>query len=948
MSTKTLRKRIALVAVSALGFGLLSVAPSNAATASISVTGIARAGVGMQLTVTGDDITDSTSVVHFVKTGTLPSGGSLTTDFGAALTAGTSTIEIVEDAVGGDVFVPGTYNLLVWVNSTAGSQVAPAAGNVFTRVAVTVAGVPASISLTAPTAAASASTTTNAKFVASLKDANGVNTLLGTNESVTVKPTYSVGVVEIGATNGAAGSTLVTASTTALGALNSTASGTLLINNYTFYLDNSLATSTTVAVAGAGLLAGITGASASLSTIAKTYPTLVHINGGSTYSTTSLTAGNTLAAGAYAQATDAAAAANVAITASTVDAKSLTFRLTGTPAQSFDYTVAATSTTVALPTGITAGTYTTDAIATGATTVDFTITATAAAAASGYKVTIPMTTTTNLVYTITYEAPVVGGNYGTVTMSPTTAKAAKALIGSAVTVTATVKDQFGKAYAGANVVWSGTGYNTIAASNATSDASGKASLTFTDAKTTGGAQAFSAVATAPTQTAGVTGTTTITFGSAATVAVDTLTLTSNKAAATVGNLIDAVITETVVVKDANGAFIQGIPVTMSISSNGYAVSTTLTEWTDTNGAVAMTFAGKTVGTATVTATAGGKSATDAIVVITDTTKSRTISLSDAAVAITGGDTKKITATVRDGYGNAVSGQTLNVSLTGTAGRISAVNGVIGASGTTAADGTLVVDVTAALTETGTATLTVAGTMGITSTTLTLNTDGVTPMPALVKSTTATATMTASNAAALAAAAAATTAAADNKKILDAVAAIAAKAASDKAESDAKIKLLEAQIAAAAVKAAADTAAAQAAAVAAAEAAADAAAEAIDAGNNANDSANAAAEAADAATAAAQQAGEDAVAAAEAAGAAAVAAAQSAQDAAAEATDAATAATDAANAAAEAADAATAAAQDAADAVAALSVQVTEVVASLKKQITALTNLVIRIQKKVKA
>ena len=132
--------------------------------------------------------------------------------------------------------------------------------------------------------------------------------------------------------------------------------------------------------------------------------------------------------------------------------------------------------------------------------------------------------------------------------------------------------------------------------------------------------------------------------------------------------------------------------------------------------------------------------------------------------------------------------------------------------------------------------------------------------------------------------------------------------------------------------------------AAIDAAADAAAEAIDAGNNAYDSANAATDAADAATAAAQQAGEDAVAAADAS----TAAAQSAQDAANEATDAATAATDAANAAAEAADAATAAAQDAADAVAALSVAVSAMVSDLKKQITALTNLVIKIQKKVKA
>jgi hypothetical protein len=77
-------------------------------------------------------------------------------------------------------------------------------------------------------------------------------------------------------------------------------------------------------------------------------------------------------------------------------------------------------------------------------------------------------------------------------------------------------------------------------------------------------------------------------------------------------------------------------------------------------------------------------------------------------------------------------------------------------------------------------------------------------------------------------------------------------------------------------------------------------------------------------------------------------AQAAVDAAAEATDAANAATDAANAAAEAADAATAAAQDASDAVAALSTQVAEMIGALKKQITALTNLVIKIQKKVKA
>jgi hypothetical protein len=61
-----------------------------------------------------------------------------------------------------------------------------------------------------------------------------------------------------------------------------------------------------------------------------------------------------------------------------------------------------------------------------------------------------------------------------------------------------------------------------------------------------------------------------------------------------------------------------------------------------------------------------------------------------------------------------------------------------------------------------------------------------------------------------------------------------------------------------------------------------------------------------------------------------------------------AATDAANAAAESADAATAAAQDAAQAVADLATQVADLIASLKAQLTALTALVVKIQKKVKA
>ncbi len=80
----------------------------------------------------------------------------------------------------------------------------------------------------------------------------------------------------------------------------------------------------------------------------------------------------------------------------------------------------------------------------------------------------------------------------------------------------------------------------------------------------------------------------------------------------------------------------------------------------------------------------------------------------------------------------------------------------------------------------------------------------------------------------------------------------------------------------------------------------------------------------------------------------VTAADDATDAANDAVEAANAATDAANAAAEAADAATAAAQDAQAAVADLAAQVATLISGIKAQITRLTNLVIKIQKKVNA
>jgi len=83
MSTKTLRKRIALVAVSALGFGLLSVAPSNAAVTSIAVTAqsVTRASASgtVALTITNTGVIDAVSNTesYKAKATTVPTGSGI-------------------------------------------------------------------------------------------------------------------------------------------------------------------------------------------------------------------------------------------------------------------------------------------------------------------------------------------------------------------------------------------------------------------------------------------------------------------------------------------------------------------------------------------------------------------------------------------------------------------------------------------------------------------------------------------------------------------------------------------------------------------------------------------------------------------------------------------------------------------------------------------------------
>jgi len=972
MSTKTLRKRIALVAVSAMGFGLLSTVPAFAG--PVDATSIAsatmapvRAGDTKNVTVnlafstwaSGDTVT-ANALVH-ARTLSAPASATafdaggvvnstvyessadlngIATTGTASATAGAATIRMAVP-ITVTPSAAGTYTILVWYDAAGNSTSGPTVTSPQTTVTFTVAGAPSSIVLDSTAKSGSAGVTTGGTFGFTLKDAAGLPTYLKTGETLSgtvsdVSPNVSGGTLYV-ADGSTADLTGGNATTKSISVADADGTGAITVATSTAGIARAR-------IVGSGLLTGVVPA------VTADYTTVAYIYGTKLKLSTAAGVSNASAStGAPTVPAEINGTGTGSIWASNSSAKSLSYLVTAGSAGTAQYTIAAIDSLTALPTGVTAGTSTVTIVDNGASaspryTGSLTIAATAATAGSGYKLTVGTGAGTNMVYTVTYQAPIVNSSNGYVVVSPTTANAAKTRIGGSATITATVYDQFGDVFSGANVIWTITGRNTYTAASST-NASGQTSYTVADASTSTTSLTDTIKVTAASPTATTYTVSTNNSASAETVlnyvtsvTVTTLTLTNNAATAATYTAPDAAITLTATAKDAAGVLMAGIPVTFTLPTGGYvSAGTLLTVYTSNVGVATLSIKSTKTGTNTASATAGGATATSAYTIANVATDGRVITIDKAALSVSAASAGQVTVTITDRYGNLVGGADFSVSYIGTAGRVSAVNGVVAASGKTGAtSGTATVDLSSNSAESGTGTLTVTITTPDASTsTLMGNGAAYTTKVASVTS--------------------AITVGASKSAEVIAIEAIAAKAAADKLESDAKIALLQAALDAAATKAATDKAAleakiaaAQAAAVAAAEAAADAAAEAIDAGNNAYDAAGQAGEAADAATAAAEQAGEDAVAAAEAAGAAAVAAAEAAQEAAAEATDAANAATDAANASAEAADAATAAAQDAADAVAALSTHVSEMNSAHKKQITALTNLVIKIQKKVKA
>jgi hypothetical protein len=485
---------------------------------------------------------------------------------------------------------------------------------------------------------------------------------------------------------------------------------------------------------------------------------------------------------------------------STVTGKTVNLKLhTGSSTGTVPVTVAAV-TGYSLPTGITAATtnYTSVARTDGTeTSTTVTLTATAPVIGDAYKVTYNSSANNPVTLTFIYEAPVVGANSvgarGTATLSPVAGTTYKNVVSGTNNIEATVTDQFADVVSGATVRAVVTGRNPQTLTY-TTDVNGVAKISWTDAGavlTGSGLTGTTDGVSVTAQTSSSASTTTAasyTITYSATLTATTMTLTNN--AASTGAAVDANITFTATVLDASGVALAGYPVVFTGNNNTFfsSLSNTITAYTGTNGVATAVFQGKTIGTGTVTATSGGKSATSSYTILAG--GARTIAVDAATVAMAPGESKRVTATVKDSYGNVVEDQAVTVTYVGTAGRVASVNGVTSATGDTDADGKVVIELLSEVA--GTGTLTVSFTGGSTST---LTNDDGSARPTRVASVTSAITISGTNAG------------------------IAATNA----------------------------------ATAAAEAAGDAAAEAIDAANAATDAANLAAEAADAATVAAEEA-----------------------------------------------------------------------------------------------
>jgi hypothetical protein len=901
MSTKTTFKRVALVAVAALGFGMLSVVPSTATarTAASIVVGdlpAARSGVASYVpvkvylpsgTVANDTITINAEITS------APDAASTGNTSGTASKMRATTSDATNDG-GALLALTDTSNAATFANATLDHGRVHGT-NRATGVAdgdSTYTGVAASTATDYVIQADDVTAGYISFNVRVTPDKSGSFTVLVSTNATSVE-TYSAGDANASftlATGGAptsvtltnvAGSSITTSMTTGIPvavalvggtlsglesiALSTSGSGTMSKNASSYATTLSLTSSDFTngkkiiwlkdpATAAETISLTAVGASGLSSNVTATRTYAVTLGAGSTDLPLALQAPNVAStATTFYAAKDAIEATDeITVTEGSTSQKIGFTTLAGMTKQAGFITVTDTAGTITGVAGLVYDVSTSFAATTDASGGSFSFAASGVGLPAGttlFTVTIPLATSTIMglaaAKTKTFKTAARTNSTFSIAPSATSFLAAPA---AAIALTATLKDQFGAARANQTVTITTSGRNNPVATTATTDSSGKVTFTTADASTSTTSLTDTVTFTATGASAKsitinyantAVGTVTVTGGNT-TDSVNALTNTVN--AISVGSSTTGAEAGaqpvTATVKDALGNAMAGVPVTFTVAGTTAAfTSTSSTVYTGATGTAAGSLYAWANGTYTYTVTAGGKSTTG-----TMTFGSTTAGNARVISATVAGNV--VTGKAVDRFGNPVQNAVLYASTSTGAN----IGGVFVKDGTTAADGTVSWVVT------GSGDVTVSA---------------VSP--------TSPAGTTAYETCALA----------GNRTCATATTAAAAYAATVAGTATTAEKYVGATFAPAGVASAKVS---------------------VDTPDTA----------------------------------------QAAADAAAEATDAANAATDAANAAAEAADAATAAAQDAADAVAALSTQVATYISNLRKQITALTNLVIKIQKKVNA
>ncbi len=924
MSTKTTFKRISLVAVAALGFGVLtSVAPASAATIvptalTIGTIPVAQIGVANStpitvtapLTTTGSDtFTVSVRVTaspvgsayrNLIGANKTIDGSTAASTFGAAAFAsGSSVGALISIALGtsqtgliGSLFQNTDDRQTVSATHTSqGAGTAPTTAKFLIGITPDIAG---SYTILVSTQNAVASATLG-EYIAG--DANASYTFTTGGAVTTVVLAAVTGASTEDSTTGQLIKATITSSTGGVAQLgvsetlsittNSSTSRLRLVSSQStptidanatvvsmtsthftdgvgYFLINNTAVETVIITAtGSGLLA---------STITSTLSTTVKTRVTPTLATLGDTVANAAAGGQAGHATiggTSAAATSTAATTATTHSYLATVTA-GTAGEFLEVTVVDTAGKV---TGIAGLTYTYALASASTTTATVTIAAACTAVATCFTATVLGTTSAAVTVTAATAAQL------TVAVTSGTPTVIKQAHSASSVLNVIVKDQF-RAVVGSSVVTISTTGRNASSSNTTvtSNSSGVVSYTRTDAGTSAttntqdvvtfaGAAAGSATVTINYAASGL-GVTTIALATPTTddTAASGITHSDINASSSSGAQA-TLVSLTATVKDVNASLLAGVPVVFTTASAGAAVlSTTATVYTSSAGTAAASVYCWTAGIKTFTATVG-------TITTTGTMNCRqggatgTNSPTEVHTISAVKSGSSIVVTARDRFGNLVQGVALWATRTG--------NGTFGGGSNTNGQTTTVAGTAEFVFNAGTA-------------------DSVVTIQASDSATAAPANATYGQTGNLAGIAVASTATTQTAYATATVGTI------DTAETGIGAALSAAGINSVTVSYAADNTAA-----AAVQAAIDAGAEATDAANAATDAANAAAEAADAATAAAEDA------------------------------------TDAANAAVEAAQAAS-------DAVAALATQVATLISGLKAQLTALTNLIIKIQKKLKA